>query len=268
MAKKSLLLVDADSKSLRMLEVSLRKSGYTVTTAVNARDARDKLLHGAPDLIITDTKLPGDESGFDLVRSLKASGESASIPIIFLSSENRLEQKVAGLELGVEDYLTKPIYIKEVLTRVRVLLDKREKQMLERRERSSSFSGLLGEMGLVDLMQTVDIGRKTGRLNIETPTQRGHISFREGKVCNARSRRLTGERAFYRMLLWNTGTFSMDFVAHGDDDVIELSTQGLLMEGMRRVDEWGRLIEQLPPLDHRFELDFAELVDRLAEIPD
>ncbi len=268
MAKKSLLLVDADSKSLRMLEVSLRKSGFSVTTAVHAVDARDKLKHATPDLIITDTKLPGDESGFDFVGKLKSKTETANIPIIFLSSENRLEQKVAGLELGVEDYLTKPIYIKEVLTRVRVLLDKREKQTLERRERSSSFAGLLGDMGLVDLMQTVEIGRKTGKLFIETRGLRGQVSFREGKVCDARSGRLSGERAFYRMLVWNDGTFSMEFSAHDDADVIELSTQGLLMEGMRRVDEWGRLIEQLPPLDHRFEIDFVELVDRLAEIPD
>ncbi|MDP2339605.1 MAG: DUF4388 domain-containing protein [Deltaproteobacteria bacterium] len=268
MAKKSLLLVDADSKSLRMLEVSLRKSGFSVTTAIHAADARDKLKHSAPDLIITDTKLPGDENGFDLVANLKAQPETANIPIIFLSSENRLEQKVTGLELGVEDYLTKPIYIKEVLTRVRVLLDKREKQTLERRERSSSFSGLLGDMGLVDLMQTVEIGRKTGHLNIETRGQRGQVSFKEGKVTNARSGRLTGERAFYRMLVWNEGMFSMEFGAYDEADVIELSTQGLLMEGMRRVDEWGRLIEQLPPLDHIFEIDFNELVERLAEIPD
>jgi CheY-like chemotaxis protein len=268
MAKKSLLLVDADSKSLRMLEVSLRKAGFSVTTAVHAPDARDKLAHSAPDLIIIDTKLPGEESGFDFVGKLKRAPETATIPIIFLSSENKLEQKVAGLELGVEDYLTKPIYIKEVLTRVRVLLDKKEKQTLERRERSSSFSGLLGDMGLVDLMQTVEIGRKTGRLFVESRGQKGQVSFREGKVCDARIRRLTGERAFYRMLVWNEGVFSMEFGPHDDADVIELSTQGLLMEGMRRVDEWGRLMEQLPPLEHRFEIDYGELVDRLAEVPD
>lgn len=268
MAKKSLLLVDADSKSLRMLEVSLRKAGFSVTTAVHADDAREKLAHNSPDLIISDTKLPGGESGFAFVGKLKKAPETASIPIIFLSSETALEQKVAGLELGVEDYLTKPIYMKEVLTRVRVLLDKREKQTLERRERTSSFSGLLGDMGLVDLMQTVENGRKTGRLLVENRGLRGHVSFREGKVCDAKIRRLTGERAFYRILVWNEGAFSMDFGPHDDADVIELSTQGLLMEGMRRVDEWGRLLEQLPPLEHRFEVDSGELVERLSEVPD
>jgi CheY-like chemotaxis protein len=267
-AKKNLLLVDADSKSLRMLEVSLRKSGFSVTTAISASDARDKVKLSQPDLIITDTKLPGDENGFELVANLKSQAETASLPIIFLSSENKLEQKVTGLELGVEDYLTKPIYIREVLTRVRVLLEKREKEKLERRERSATFAGSLGEMGLVDLMQTVEIGRKTGRLYIETRGQKGVIAFREGKVCDARSGKLSGERAFYRMLVWNEGAFSMEFGANNEPDVIELSTQGLLMEGMRRVDEWGRLLEQLPPLDRVFEIDYGELVDRLAEIPD
>lgn len=268
MAKKNLLLVDADSKSLRMLEVSLRKSGFSVTTAISASDARDKVKLSQPDLIITDTKLPGDENGFELVANLKSTAETSSIPIIFLSSENKLEQKVTGLELGVEDYLTKPIYIREVLTRVRVLLEKREKAQLERRERSATFAGSLGEMGLVDLMQTVEIGRKTGRLFIESRNQKGSISFREGKVADARCSRLSGERAFYRMLVWNDGVFSMEFGAHDEPDVIELSTQGLLMEGMRRVDEWGRLLEQLPPLDRAFEIDYGELVERLAEIPD
>ena len=69
-------------------------------------------------------------------------------------------------------------------------------------------------------------------------------------------------------LRMNEGTFSMEFGAHDEPDVIELSTQGLLMEGMRRVDEWGRLLEQLPPLDRVFEIDYNELIERLAEIPD
>jgi DNA-binding response OmpR family regulator len=267
MAKKNLLLVDSDSKTLRMLEVSLRKAGFSVTTAITAADAKEKIELSAPDLIITETRLP-DESGLQLVEELKKKPDLAHLPMIFLSSENNLEQKVRGLELGVEDYLTKPIYLKEVLTRVRILLEKLEKETVERREKSGAFNGLLGEMGLVDLVQTIEIGRKTGRIEVDTGSQRGSIAFRDGKVADARTGRLRGERAFYRMLVWNEGVFEMEFGPHDEPDIIELSTQGLLMEGMRRVDEWGRLLEQLPPLDRIFEIDYGELVDRLAEIPD
>jgi DNA-binding response OmpR family regulator/TolA-binding protein len=268
LAKKKLLLVDADAKCLRILEVSLRKAGYSVTTAVSSQDAIKKLRLSAPDLILTDTKLPGGEDGFTLVADLKKAPDTAEVPIIFLSSENHLEQKVRGLELGVEDYLTKPIYLKEVLTRVRVLLEKLEKEHLEHRERSATFTGSIGEMGLVDLLQTIETGRKTGHLFLLSKSQKGTIAFREGKVVDARMGRLGAERAFYRMLVWSEGSFSMEFGVHDSPDVIELSPQGLLMEGLRRVDEWGRLLEQLPPLDRVFEIDFGELIDRLAEIPD
>ncbi len=267
MAKKNLLLVDSDAKSLRMLEISLRKAGFSLTTAVSAADARAKIELSAPDLILVETRLP-DMSGLDLVAELKTQRRTENIPMIFLSSEDSLDLKVRGLELGVEDYLTKPIYLKEVLTRVRILLEKLEKEKVERRDRSATFSGFLGEMGLVDLVQTIEIGRKTGTITIDTGRHKGEIAFTDGKVVDAHTGRLSGERAFYRMLVWNEGVFNMEFGPHGESDVIELSTQGLLMEGMRRVDEWGRLLEQLPPLERVFEIDYTELVDRLAEIPD
>ena len=81
--------------------------------------------------------------------------------------------------------------------------------------------------------------------------------------------RLTAEDAVYRLLIWSEGEFEVEFKSIRRKDVIELSSQGLLMEGMRRVDEWGRLSEQLPPLRRSvFEDDYRELAERLAELPD
>ncbi|MEZ4272206.1 MAG: DUF4388 domain-containing protein [Myxococcota bacterium] len=72
----------------------------------------------------------------------------------------------------------------------------------------------------------------------------------------------------YRLLIWSEGTFDIDFSRTEREDVITLSSQGLLMEGMRRLDEWGRMLEQLPSLETRFSVDHEELAERLAEIPD
>ena len=74
------------------------------------------------------------------------------------------------------------------------------------------------------------------------------IFFRDGKCVDAALGRLTGEEAVYRALIWNEGTFEVEFCKVENPDVIETSTQGLLMEGMRRLDEWGRLLESLPAL--------------------
>lgn len=271
MARQTLLLVDGDAKSLRVMEVSLRKAGYSVTTAVNGTDALEKVNISPPDLIISDIKMPVMD-GFEFCKKIKANSKAAAIPFIFLTNQKAIEDKIRGLELGVDDYLTKPIYIKEIITRVKILLQKYEREGLQRRDQKAHFVGSLAEMGVVDLIQTIEIGRKTGVMfltSTEGHSKQGKIFFRNGKVIDAESGKLRGEQAVYRLLLWGSGDFEIDFqVSLVHPDNIALSSQGLLMEGMRRVDEWGRMFEQLPPLETIFEVDYLELADRLSEIPD
>src|SRR6476619_4080445 len=143
MAKQSLLLVDGDTKSLRVLEVSLKKAGFNVTTAVNGQDALGKVETAAPDLIISDTKM-AEMDGFELVERLKQNTDWARIQFIFLTAQSDVEDKIRGLELGVEDYLTKPIYIKEILTRVKILLHLQQRASLEEKKESrTKFAGQL-----------------------------------------------------------------------------------------------------------------------------
>jgi CheY-like chemotaxis protein/tetratricopeptide (TPR) repeat protein len=267
-AKQSLLLVDGDVKSLRVLEVSLKKAGFNVTTAVNGIDALEKVETSHPDLVISDTHMP-EMDGFEFCRLLKQAPAWADIPFIFLTSEKSVEDKIRGLELGVEDYLTKPIYLKEILTRVRILLQKKERASLqEKRDTKTKFAGQLSDMAVVDLIQTIEISRKSGVIHFTSGTRRGAIFFRNGKVIDAECGPLQGEDAVYRLLIWTEGQFEVEFKNVRRKDVIDLSSQGLLMEGMRRVDEWGRLLEQLPPLETVFEVDYKELAERLSEIPD
>src|SRR5262245_52703170 len=105
-AKQSLLLVDGDVKSLRVLEVSLKKAGFNVTTAVNGLDALEKVETSHPDLIISDTRMP-ELDGFGFCQRLKQNSGWAEIPFIFLTGSKSVEDKIKGLELGVEEYLTK-----------------------------------------------------------------------------------------------------------------------------------------------------------------
>jgi CheY-like chemotaxis protein len=268
LAKQHLLLVDGDPKSLRVMEVSLRKAGFSVTTAVHGRDALERCEVTPPDLILSDTKMP-EMDGFELCRRLKHDDRFRGIPFIFLTGQKSVEYKVKGLELGVEDYLTKPIYIKEIVTRVKILLEKREKERLEKKDLRASFSGNLSDMGVVDLVQTLEMGKKSGALHITGPTgEAAVVYFRDGRVLDCELGKVTGENAFYRLLNWQEGEFAIEFRPIEREERIPFSTQGLLMEGMRRIDEWGRIVEQLPALDHVFELDYGLLADRLSEIPD
>ncbi len=270
MAKKQLLLVDADPRSVRVLEVSLKKAGYSVTTAENASDALEKVEFSVPDLILTDTRLPGTD-GYAFVKRLKDNRELSAIPVVFLTSEKSIEDKMRGLELGVEDYLTKPIFVRELIARVTLLLARKTQQSMATtmpNSRRTRLSGSLEDMGVVDLLQTFEVSRKSGVARVADGPREARVYFRDGRVVDAVMGRLRGEEAVYRALLWTVGTFEVEFCPVANDEVITTSTQGLLMEGMRRVDEWGRLAEQLPPALAIFEVAYEQLMERLNEIPD
>ena len=269
MSKQSLLLVDGDTRSLRVLEVSLRKAGFTVTPATSVQDALDKLELHPPDLIISETKFPTDFDGFELRRRLRASAEWAEIPFVFLTSETAIENKIRGLELGVEDYLTKPIYIKEIVTRINILLQKKQRAGFEDRKDGVRFAGRVADMPVVDVIQTIEISRKSGVIHfVGVHGRTAAIYFRDGKVIDAEAGTLQGEDAVYRLLTWSEGEFEVEFRTVRRRESIATSSQGLLMEGMRRLDEWTRLLEQLPPLTHRFEVDAGELSQRLGDVAD
>ncbi len=262
-------MVDGDTRSLRVLEVSLRKAGFSVTPAVSVGDALDKLEINAPDLIISETKFATELDGFELRRRLRSTPAWADIPFIFLTAETAIESKIKGLELGVDDYLTKPIYIKEIVTRINILLQKRQRQFLDLKKDGTRFAGRVADMPVVDVIQTIEVSRKSGVIQFTGgPNRQAAIYFRDGKVIDAEAGTLQGEDAVYRLLTWNEGEFEVEFRTVRRREAITTSSQGLLMEGMRRLDEWSRLLEQLPPLSHRFEIDAAELALRLGEIPD
>jgi len=265
MARQHILVVDDDPKSLQVLEISLKKAGFLVTTAQNGLDALEKVQTSTPELIISDVKMPR-MNGYQFCKRVKDDPNLKAIPFIFLSSQRSLEDKMKGLELGVDDYLTKPIYIKELLMRVHLLLQKKEKESIEQVGAQQKFAGDLADMGVVDLLQTLEIGRKTGVLYLSTPDGRsGLLYFQDGKIIDALQGAVKGERAVYRMLAWADGNFRIDFKPINREAKIENSTQALIMEGMRRLDEWERLAEQLPPLDSVLIIDASELMQQYPE---
>src|SRR4029079_11105063 len=181
--------------------------------ALSAEDALGKVETSTPDLIISETRMP-EMDGLTVARRLRDKPDWAPIPIIFLTGQADVEEKIRGLEMGVEDYLSKPIYIKELIARVKILLSKRERLALEenRRETKTKFSGQLSDMAVVDLIQTIEISRKSGVIHFKNSTGRkGAIYFRNGKVIDAELGRLTAEDAVYRMLIWSEGEFEVEF---------------------------------------------------------
>ncbi|MFI7496394.1 response regulator transcription factor [Kocuria sp. M4R2S49] len=114
-----LLVVDDEPNILELLATSLRFAGFEVVTAANGRDALAKAESENPDLAVLDVMLP-DMDGFSVTRKLRASGRH--FPILFLTAKDETEDKVTGLTVGGDDYVTKPFSLDEVVARIRAVL--------------------------------------------------------------------------------------------------------------------------------------------------
>ena len=113
----TILIVDDDPKALRFLKAALSKAGYTAITSNNARDALSILVHTPINLIIADVMMP-DIDGNEFCRIVRADKALEYVPIIFLSAKSSVDDVAQGLVAGGDDYLTKPIKIKELLSKI------------------------------------------------------------------------------------------------------------------------------------------------------
>ena len=182
MPRGNLLLVDGDPTSLGVVEISLRSAGFSVATAANTADALQKMQQTRPDLIISETSLPG-EDGFAFCARLKADPSWARTPFIFLSGDRGLEEKMRGLRAGAEDFLEKPIYTREIISRIRTWFHKREKEALGQGICHSRCSGSLKRVGVVDLVQALAQGSKSGIVTLysaDVPPRKGRMFIHEG----------------------------------------------------------------------------------------
>ncbi|CAM2925951.1 response regulator transcription factor [Skermania piniformis] len=113
------LVVDDEPMIVELLSVSLRFQGFEVATAADGASGLDKARSFRPDVLILDVMMPGMD-GFGLLRRLRADGIDA--PVLFLTARDELDDKLTGLTLGADDYVTKPFSLEEVVTRLRVIL--------------------------------------------------------------------------------------------------------------------------------------------------
>ena len=118
MTRRRILVVEDESQIARVLRVALESNGYDVTVAKNGAEAVDKFLKLPPDLVITDLSMP-EMDGLELTETLR---QLAQTPIIVLSVRDAEATKVKALDLGADDYITKPFSIQELLARVRANL--------------------------------------------------------------------------------------------------------------------------------------------------
>lgn len=141
MSTKRILAVDDEPPILELLRYNLEKDGYRVTTCPSGEEALRLAQKDPPDLILLDLML-GGMSGLDVCRSLKQKETTAGIPVIMLTARSEDTDIVLGLELGAEDYVTKPFSPKVLLARVRAVLRRGKKREEPPAEGKISLHGI------------------------------------------------------------------------------------------------------------------------------
>jgi len=122
MSEKTILVVEDEADLVGVLEYNLGKEGYEVETAMTGSQAISRLMKGsAPDLVVLDLMLP-DISGLDVCRQMRESGRLKDVPVLMLTARGEESDRVAGFEVGADDYVPKPFSVRELMLRVKALL--------------------------------------------------------------------------------------------------------------------------------------------------
>ena len=126
MQKRHLLVVEDDEDILELVAYNLAKAGYRVTKAATGREALARVAEEPPDLVVLDLMLP-ETDGTEVCRRLKGDANTSAIPVVMLTAKGEESDIVAGLELGADDYITKPFSPQVLLARIRAVLRRKEK---------------------------------------------------------------------------------------------------------------------------------------------
>ena len=237
------LLVDDNPMILEMLRQALAQF-CTVQTLADGADALLKSIDDKPDLIIADYSMNGMDGG-QLLQKLKGRGATASIPVILMADRAEITEKLKGLRETVEDFVEKPFFTKEAAARIKKVVDKISLEKMAREAPGESvLRGSLAQMNALDLLQSLDMGRKTCELTLTNSSDKCTMFFTDGQINHAVYGKLKGDAAVYKVLTWTSGNFEIDFTGSSKEQTVTQSTQGLLLEGLRMLDESNRDTEE------------------------
>lgn len=233
------LLVDDNPLILDLMRRGIEPHAevFTCTSATEA------LLHCAkqlPDLVISDYRMPGLD-GIHLLRTLKTEASTKTVRVILVATKSDIEEKLRPLAEMAEDFIIKPFFVSDLTAKTKKVLERIYWEKMQKQAPAEGvISGRLAEMNIIDLLQSMELGQKTCALTISRNGESCRMYFSEGLLHHAELGTLEGDAAVYRAVSWSDGTFEIDFNARSDKKTTTQSTQGLLMEGLRLLDEQNR----------------------------
>lgn len=225
MSKAKVLIVDDEEDILELLRFNLTREGYAVVDARNGNDALRAVREAQPDAVILDIMLPGRD-GLDVCRALKSHAESVNIPVIMLTAKGEEVDIVTGLEIGADDYLSKPFSPRVLLARLKAVL---------RRGQTQEISGDVADFGELQIFHEQHVVKVEGKPVEFTAT--------EFKILTMLVRRPGW--VFSREQI-------VDEVAGGHSDVTSRTVDVHVVSMRRKLGTSGALVETVRGVGYRF----------------
>jgi CheY-like chemotaxis protein len=233
-----LLVVEDNPMVLGILRQALA-SLAPIATATDAADALLKAVDDPPDLLVCDYRMPGMD-GRQLIERLKSRPATANFSAVLMASKADIAERLSQQD-AADDYLEKPFYLKDATRRIKRMIDRIALEKMAKTAPSDGVvRGNLSQMNVIDLMQSLEMGRKSCQLTLTKEGDKCEVFFVEGQVKHATYGSLVGDEAVFKVLRWTGGNFQLDFEGKTDKETTQLNTQGLLMEGLRLLDESQR----------------------------
>jgi DNA-binding response OmpR family regulator len=228
-SSSTIIVAEREAAVLTALEARLGAAGFDVLVAADGEQALELAKNLIPAAVIANLRLPRKD-GITLMLELRRSDATRGIPVLLITDKGGGARDVArGLELGAEDVLEKPIHPDVVVAKLRRAVARRPNQ-------SAGISGVLSDLGLIDLLQTLTLGGKTALVQISETGEAGGVQVREGQIVAAQHGRRTGEEALFSLASLDQGRFDVRFDDSGADN-IHGQAEFLLLEALRRRDE-------------------------------
>jgi len=233
-----LLVVDDNPMVLGMLEHALAALAQ-VATANDSADALLKAVDNPPDLLVCDYRMPGMD-GRQLVEKLKSRPATANFSAVLMANKADIAERLSPQD-AADDYLEKPFFLKDATRRIKRMIDRIALEKMAKTAPSDGVvRGSLAQMNVIDLMQSLEMGRKSCQLTLTNEGDKCEVFFVDGQVKHATYGPLVGDEAVFKVLRWTGGNFELNFEGKTDRETTRLNTQGLLMEGLRLLDESQR----------------------------
>jgi len=254
MERYRILIIDDDEDQHEILGEYLSLAGYVVDHSYDGAAGLQALEQRGADLVLLDVRMPGMD-GFETLAEMQERPALRDLPVLMLTSLNMPHLKVKGLELGAEDYLTKPCNKPELLARVRAALRRAPRYKRD----LAAMEGNLSDLPLAELVQTLELAGRHARVALHE--LRGELVLGAGSTLWASYGEFTGRAALERLILLNRGLFSVTFAGAGAVPASEeahhpLAVQGALMGALTLLDEVIAAVAVVGALE-----ELVELVD-------